>query len=112
VYEDPADQAASTLDLHHASPFAWSWVSTINRVNTQVYKVRFLPSPPLPSPTNQHTPQTLILTYVTIPARARLPLPPADPAALTQLLSSPACLQYYSVREVTVRRFIPARMRD
>jgi tRNA-splicing endonuclease subunit Sen2 len=49
VYEDPADQAASTLDLHHAAPFAWSWLSTINRVNTQVYKVRFLPSTYLPN---------------------------------------------------------------
>ncbi|KAJ7880306.1 hypothetical protein B0H14DRAFT_3082751 [Mycena olivaceomarginata] len=75
--------------LHHASPFAWSWLSTINRVNTQV---------PSSSPTSP------------FPARARLPA--ADPAALTQLLSSPACLQHYSVREVTVRRFIPARMRD
>ncbi|KAF8196710.1 hypothetical protein K438DRAFT_1825444 [Mycena galopus ATCC 62051] len=84
VYEDPADQDASSVDLHHASPFAWSWLSTINRVNTQVFK-------------------TLILAYVTIPARSRVS---AD------VLTSPACLQYYSVREVTVRRFIPARMRD
>ncbi|KAJ7257918.1 hypothetical protein B0H12DRAFT_1110610 [Mycena haematopus] len=84
VYEDPADQEASSLDLHHSSPFAWSWLSTINRVNTQVFK-------------------TLILAYVTIPARSRVS---AD------VLDSPACLQYYSVREVTVRRFIPARMRD
>ncbi|KAJ6581226.1 hypothetical protein B0H19DRAFT_1251454 [Mycena capillaripes] len=84
VYEDPADQEASTMDLHHSSPFAWSWLSTINRVNSQVYK-------------------TLILTYVTIPARSRVSL---------DVLNSPACLQYYSVREVTVRRFIPARMRD
>ncbi|KAJ7453971.1 hypothetical protein B0H11DRAFT_2161262 [Mycena galericulata] len=84
VYEDPADQEASSIDLHNASAFPWSWLSTINRVNSQVYK-------------------TLILTYVTIPARSRVPL---------DVLNSPACLQYYSVREVTVRRFIPARMRD
>ncbi|KAF7370840.1 tRNA-splicing endonuclease subunit Sen2 [Mycena sanguinolenta] len=84
VYEDPADQEASSIDLHHSSPFAWSWLSTINRVNTQVFK-------------------TLILAYVTIPARSRVSL---------DVLDSPACLQYYSVREVTVRRFIPARMRD
>ncbi|KAJ7743122.1 hypothetical protein B0H16DRAFT_1013982 [Mycena metata] len=84
VYEDPADQEASSVDLHHASPFAWSWLSTMNRVNSQVYK-------------------TLILAYVTIPARSRVSV---------DVLNSPACLQYYSVREVTVRRFIPARMRD
>ncbi|KAJ7460602.1 hypothetical protein FB451DRAFT_1181618 [Mycena latifolia] len=84
VYEDPADQEASSVDLHNASPFPWSWLSTINRVNSQVYK-------------------TLILTYVTIPARSRVS---------PDVLNSPACLQYYSVREVTVRRFIPARMRD
>ncbi|KAJ7695105.1 hypothetical protein B0H17DRAFT_1198803 [Mycena rosella] len=84
VYEDPADQEASVVGLHNAAPFPWSWLSTINRVNSQVYK-------------------TLILTYVTIPARSRVSL---------DVLNSPACLQHYSVREVTVRRFIPARMRD
>ncbi|KAF7309633.1 tRNA-splicing endonuclease subunit Sen2 [Mycena indigotica] len=84
VYEDPADEAASTTNLHHAAPFSWSWLSTINRVNTQVFK-------------------TLVLAYVTIPAHSRVP---------EQVLHSPACLQYYSIREVTVRRFIPARMRD
>ncbi|KAJ7050528.1 hypothetical protein C8F01DRAFT_1067807 [Mycena amicta] len=84
VYEDPDDAAASTVDLHHANPFSWAWLSTMNRVNTQVFK-------------------TLVLTYVTIPARSRLS---------PQVLDSPACLQYYSIREVTVRRFIPARMRD
>ena len=47
--------------------------------------------------------QTLVLVYVTIPAREHLP---AD------ALLSPACLAYYSVREIVVRRFIPARMRD
>jgi tRNA-splicing endonuclease subunit Sen2 len=47
--------------------------------------------------------QTLILTYVTIPARSRVS---------TQLLESPACLAHYSVREVVLRRFVPARMRD
>ncbi|KAF5355313.1 hypothetical protein D9758_006015 [Tetrapyrgos nigripes] len=84
VYEDPADQEISTTNLQNASPFGWHWLSTINRVNSQVMK-------------------TLILTYVTIPARSRLS---------TTVLSSPACLGEYSVREVIVRRFIPARMRD
>ncbi|KAH0582964.1 hypothetical protein H2248_010859 [Termitomyces sp. 'cryptogamus'] len=84
VYEDIEDQETSSLELQNASPFAWSWLSTINRVNSQVQK-------------------TLILVYVTIPARSRLPL---------SILDSPACLEHYSVREVTIRRFIPARMRD
>jgi len=53
VYEDPADQASSPFDLQNTSPFEWSWLSTINRVNSQVQK-------------------TLILTYVTIPARSRV----------------------------------------
>jgi tRNA-splicing endonuclease subunit Sen2 len=45
VYEDLEDQAKSTLNLENSSPFPWSWLSTINRVNSQVQKVR-LPSPP------------------------------------------------------------------
>ncbi|OSX64204.1 hypothetical protein POSPLADRAFT_1137972 [Postia placenta MAD-698-R-SB12] len=84
VYEDPADQESSPFDLANASPFSWTWLSTVNRVNSQVQK-------------------TLILTYVTIPARSRMS---------PDLLSSPACLTHYSVREVVLRRFIPARMRD
>ncbi|KAF9258886.1 hypothetical protein L218DRAFT_934213 [Marasmius fiardii PR-910] len=84
VYEDPEDQRSSTVDLQNASPFTWSWLSTINRVNSQVMK-------------------TLILSYVTIPARSRVS---------SDILSSPACFSKYSVREVVVRRFIPARMRD
>jgi tRNA-splicing endonuclease subunit Sen2 len=27
-------------------------------------------------------------------------------------LATPACVRHYAVREVVVRRFIPARMRD
>ncbi|KAI5999509.1 hypothetical protein EDD15DRAFT_2386336 [Pisolithus albus] len=84
VYEDPADQESSPFKLQNASPFSWSWLSTLNRVNAQVQK-------------------TLIMSYVTIPARSRV----SD-----AVLSSPACFNHYSVREVIVRRFIPARMRD
>jgi len=47
--------------------------------------------------------QTLILVYVTVPAKSRLP---------QKALLTPACLAHYSVREVILRRFIPARMRD
>ncbi|TRM65204.1 hypothetical protein BD626DRAFT_398682 [Schizophyllum amplum] len=80
-YEDPDEQ---TLNPQDGAPYTWTWLSTINRVNAQVMK-------------------TLVLVYVTIPSRARLP-----PGALT----GPACLAHYSVREIVVRRFIPARMRD
>ncbi|OCB86421.1 hypothetical protein A7U60_g6541 [Sanghuangporus baumii] len=84
VYEDPSDRESSPFDLQNVDPFTWSWLSTINRVNSQVQK-------------------TLVLTYVTIPAMSRLP---------QGALLSPVCLSHYSIREVVVRRFIPARMRD
>ncbi|KAI0794017.1 hypothetical protein C8Q74DRAFT_1193999 [Fomes fomentarius] len=84
VYEDPADQQSSPFNLPNSNTFSWSWLSTVNRVNAQVQK-------------------TLILTYVTIPSKTRIS---------TDLLSSPACLAHYSVRDVVLRRFIPARMRD
>ncbi|KAF8582725.1 hypothetical protein K439DRAFT_1661631 [Ramaria rubella] len=84
VYEDPQDQTNSLFALANVTPFSWSWLSTINRVNTQVQK-------------------TLILAYVTIPSSRRVS---------AAVLSSPACLAHYSVREVVLRRFVPARMRD
>ncbi|KAK7687950.1 hypothetical protein QCA50_009169 [Cerrena zonata] len=84
VYEDPADQETSPFTLPGSTPFSWSWLSTISRVNSQVQK-------------------TLVLAYVTIPSQSRI-----SPS----LLSSPACLPHYSVREVVLRRFVPARMRD
>jgi hypothetical protein len=39
IYEDPEDQDSSFFGLHNSSPFPWSWLSTINRVNSQVQKV-------------------------------------------------------------------------
>ncbi|KAG2158294.1 uncharacterized protein EDB93DRAFT_657958 [Suillus bovinus] len=84
TYEDPEDQANSPFKLQNAEPFTWSWLSTINRVNSQVQK-------------------TLVLSYITIPAESRVS---------PKILSSPACFAHYSVREVVLRRFIPARMRD
>ena len=101
VYEDPEDQKTSPFNLNNADPFSWTWLSTINRVNSQVQKVcatLHLAVLMLTLDT-----QTLILTYVTIPARSRI-----DP----QVLDSPAALAHYSVRDVVLRRFIPARMRD
>jgi len=84
VYEDPTDRDGSPFELGNASPFTWSWLSTINRVNSQVQK-------------------TLVLSYVTIPTRSRVS---------EEVLSSPACFTHYTVREVVLRRFVPARMRD
>ncbi|KAI0788795.1 hypothetical protein C8Q75DRAFT_719501 [Abortiporus biennis] len=84
VYEDPADQENSPFQLENSDPMSWTWLSTINRVNSQVQK-------------------TLVLTYITIPAQSRI-----SPT----VLSSPACLSHYTIREVVLRRFIPARMRD
>ncbi|KAH6916132.1 tRNA-intron endonuclease [Coprinopsis sp. MPI-PUGE-AT-0042] len=84
VYEDEQDQEESITKPQNAEPFAWSWLSTINRVNSQVQK-------------------TLIFVYVTIPSKSRLS---------QSVLESPACFQHYSVREVVLRRFVPARMRD
>ncbi|KDQ19180.1 hypothetical protein BOTBODRAFT_127095 [Botryobasidium botryosum FD-172 SS1] len=84
VYEDPEDRKSSPYDLPNVEPFTWSWLSTINRVNSQVKK-------------------TLILTYITIPALRRIS---------AEELKSPECLKHFTVREVTIRRFVPARMRD
>lgn len=41
VYEDPADQEEAPSNLQNTSPFSWSWLSTVNRVNSQVQKVSF-----------------------------------------------------------------------
>ena len=104
VYEDPEDQKSSSIDLQNSSPFAWSWLSTINRVNSQVQKVNPCSSSVVCQIVFEYTfGQTLILVYVTIPAKFRLSL---------DVLLSPACLAHYSVREVILRRFVPARMRD
>ncbi|KAI0255819.1 hypothetical protein BJV78DRAFT_1273358 [Lactifluus subvellereus] len=84
VYEDPADAESSPFTLSNVEPFTWQWLSTINRVNSQVQK-------------------TLVLSYVTIPALSQASSPE---------LASPAYLERYSIREIVVRRFVPARMRD
>ncbi|KAG8744261.1 tRNA splicing endonuclease subunit sen2 [Ceratobasidium sp. 428] len=84
TYENPADQDTSPFQLQNTDRFSWTWLSTLNRINTQVKK-------------------TLILVYVTIP-----PVETTPPAAL----STSECLKLYSVREVIIRRFVPARTRD
>ncbi|KAF8310093.1 hypothetical protein DL93DRAFT_2214408 [Clavulina sp. PMI_390] len=84
VYEDPSDEETSPFDLPNTKPFSWAWLSTLNRANTQVRKA-------------------LMIAYVTIPSWKRVPL---------DKLHSPEVITQYSVREVTVKRFVPARMRD
>ncbi|KAH9967315.1 hypothetical protein BC827DRAFT_1173172 [Russula dissimulans] len=84
VYEDPDDAKSSPFALSNLEPFTWQWLSTINRVNSQVQK-------------------TLVLSYVSIPAISRLSI--AE-------LASPACFKWYVIREIIIRRFVPARMRD
>ncbi len=42
VYEDPEDAKTSLFTLPNTEPFTWQWLSTINRVNSQVQKVRLV----------------------------------------------------------------------
>lgn len=116
VYEDESDKKSSPYSLPNVEPFTWQWLSTINRVNSQVQKVRLCR---IYSCNNSVMEvnlvvlfvrladgwmgQTLILAYVTIPAMERIS---------KEVLGSPACFEHYSIREIALRRFIPARMRD
>ncbi|KAJ1306766.1 hypothetical protein OPQ81_007752 [Rhizoctonia solani] len=84
VYENPTDKDTSPFQLQNIDPFSWSWLSTLNRINTQVKK-------------------TLILAYVTIPPVETMP---------PEILGKSECFQRYSIREAIIRRFVPARMRD
>ncbi|CAE6454541.1 unnamed protein product [Rhizoctonia solani] len=38
VYENPTDKDTSPFQLQNTDPFSWSWLSTLNRINTQVKK--------------------------------------------------------------------------
>lgn len=40
VYEDDEDEKGSPWEHQNTKPWSWSWLSTLNRVNTQVQKVR------------------------------------------------------------------------
>lgn len=103
VYEDPNDAVSSPFALSNVEPFTWQWFSTINRVNSQVQKVcpgRFFSGS---WGWANFMCKTLVLSHVTIPALSRLSV--AD-------LCSPACFKRYVIREIVVRRFVPARMRD
>ncbi|CAD6893835.1 unnamed protein product [Tilletia controversa] len=93
VYEDPEDAKSYPFEtplLNCSGELDWIKFHTYNRVNTHVQK-------------------TLILAHVHIPALSRTP---------TSYLSSPEEMvkqlkagQLWSVREVAIRRWSPARMR-
>lgn len=91
VYENPSDAESSPFAPHPAGGDRdWVWFSTMNRVQTQVLK-------------------TLVLTHITIPSMDKVsPATIADPAALVQGLKEG---KLHSIKEVSLRRWVPARMR-
>jgi len=101
--EDQAE--ARPFALPNDGAMTWQWLNTVNRVNTQVKKVsRYLPPSAKSIAHGDFSMQTLILCYVTVHS---------DEMVTPQDLENPVeLLSRYSVREVTVRRFVPARMRD
>lgn len=88
TYEDPSD-ASTSSQLNFRRD--WRWLNTINRVNSGVKK-------------------TVILTYVTIPRFCDLKFDKNNGDLLEW--KNPGCLKYYNIKEVSIRRFIPTRMRD
>ena len=90
-YEDPKDEETSPFPPHpNAGRKDWTWFSTVNRVQSQVLK-------------------TLILAHVFVPSLKRSP---------PELLDSPETLfkslregKSYAVKEVAIRRWVPARMK-
>ncbi|KAF8328447.1 uncharacterized protein EI90DRAFT_3065397 [Cantharellus anzutake] len=84
TYEDLNDEESSPFNLPNTKPFSWAWLSTLNRVNTQVRK-------------------SIMLVYITIPAMSKLSIAALD---------TPAVLREFTIREVPVKRFAPARMRN
>ncbi|KAL1405169.1 tRNA splicing endonuclease subunit sen2 [Vanrija albida] len=97
VYTDAADQQASPYGATdwYAERMSWKWMNTIMRVNSLVMK-------------------TVIITYITIPsiesfpASMRLPSGGLDP----RKLDIKSLMSRYTVREVSLTRFGPARRRD
>lgn len=94
------DEPVSAEAAARSSPFiaptttgdkSWVWFSTMNRVQSQVLK-------------------TLVLAYVTVPRTtdAVLSADLADPQRFVQRLKEGGL---YSVREIAIRRWVPARMR-
>lgn len=41
-FMDPKDEESCPFNLPNKKPMSWQWLNTVNRVNTQVKKVRCL----------------------------------------------------------------------
>ena len=41
-HQDPQDAADCPFALNNEQPMSWQWLNTVNRVNTQVKKVRLV----------------------------------------------------------------------
>ncbi|KAI3485458.1 hypothetical protein L1887_51201 [Cichorium endivia] len=90
-YEDEADAQTSPFAPHpNAGRKDWTWFSTTNRVQSQVLK-------------------TLILAHVFVPSIKRCPPETLEsPAAFFEALRM---RRSYAVKEVAIRRWVPARMK-
>lgn len=90
-YEYPEDEKSSPFPPHpNAGRKDWTWFSTVNRVQSQVLK-------------------TLILAHVFVPSLRRCPPESlASPDAFFQSLREG---KSYAVKEVAIRRWVPARMK-
>ncbi|KAL9933018.1 hypothetical protein V8E36_008273 [Tilletia maclaganii] len=93
VYEDPTDAKSTPFQhalLNQSGELDWIKFHTFNRVNTHVLK-------------------TLILAHVHIPAMSRLPATHLSSAE--EMVKKLKAGELWSVREVAIRRWSPARMR-
>lgn len=90
-YEDSEDEKSSPFSPHpNAGRKDWTWFSTVNRVQSQVLK-------------------TLILAHVFVPSLKRCPPETlAKPDAFFEALRQG---KSYAVKEVAIRRWVPARMK-
>lgn len=90
-YEDAQDQETSPFAPHpNAGRKDWTWFSTVNRVQSQVLK-------------------TLILAHVFVPSVKRCP--PETLATPEGFFASLREGKSYAVKEVAIRRWVPARMK-
>ncbi|KAJ9478838.1 tRNA-splicing endonuclease subunit SEN2 [Pseudozyma hubeiensis] len=90
-YEDAQDEESSPFAPHpNAGRKDWTWFSTVNRVQSQVLK-------------------TLILAHVFVPSVKRCP--PETLATPEAFFTSLRQGKSYAVKEVAIRRWVPARMK-
>ncbi|CBQ71143.1 related to tRNA splicing endonuclease beta subunit [Sporisorium reilianum SRZ2] len=90
-YEDAQDQESSPFAPHpNAGRKDWIWFSTVNRVQSQVLKA-------------------LILAHVFVPSVKRCP--PQQLATPEAFFESLREGKSYAVKEVAIRRWVPARMK-